>query len=120
MLSPLNDLAVVVPVDPSLMEISKTDNFGLKSSKDTQPEEALKWRCVASGPGNYSSTGTLVPNPIHVGDVLVLGNASNRSLRENWAKATELLGGERYLLVRGFATNDMIVVVDREAKDGTR
>lgn len=115
-LQPLNDLAMISPVDPAALEISKSDGFGMKASKDVAPEEALRWRVVAAGPGNYSSAGMLIPNPLHVGDVLILANATNRGLRDSWAKVTELIDGQKFLLCRGFSGESMIIVVDRHSQ----
>jgi hypothetical protein len=114
MLQPLNDIAILVPRDLSLMELTKSDSFGMKAAKDAVPEECLRWKIIAAGPGNFSSAGILVPNPLHIGDTIIIGGVSNRSLRETWAKMIELLDGQKFLLCRGFATEKFLIVVDRE------
>ncbi len=107
-ISPLNDLAVIVPLDLSAMEISKPEGFGIKVKADT-PEEALRWKVIAVGPGVYSQHGDTIPNPLHVGDVIVIANVPSHDLRESWSKLTELLDGSKYMLVRAFSNDPMII-----------
>jgi hypothetical protein len=59
MLTPLNDIAIIIPLNPSLLELQKADRFGLYVREKTL-EEYLRWRVIAAGPGVYSSTGLLI------------------------------------------------------------
>jgi co-chaperonin GroES (HSP10) len=111
MLQPLNDIAIIIPLNPSLLELQKADRFGLNVREKTL-EEYLRWRVIAAGPGVYSSTGTICPNPLKVGDVVICMTWTNQDIRERWDKVAELIHGQKCLAVRGFATENYLVVVD--------
>jgi co-chaperonin GroES (HSP10) len=112
-LQPINDVAVLLPVDLTLMNLVKDDGFGLKKVKDSAPEECLRWRVIAAGPGNFSSNGVLCPNPLRVGDVVIFASITNRALKEGYAHATELIDGQKYILCRGFDLTHMTIIVER-------
>jgi hypothetical protein len=64
-LQPLNDIAIIIPLDPSLLELQKADRFGLNVREKTL-EEYLRWRVIAAGPGVYSlhrPVDRLIPEP---------------------------------------------------------
>jgi hypothetical protein len=109
---PTNDTAIIQPLDPSTMDLNKAEGFGLKSTKADAPEEAIRWRVVQAGPGNYSSNGQLVPNPLRSGMTIVFLSVNNKTLRESWARSTQLLEGQRYLTIRGFASENPVAIVE--------
>lgn len=110
-LRPLNDIAIIVPLNPSLLELQKADRFGLNVREKTL-EEYLRWRVIAAGPGVYSSAGTICPNPLKVGDVVICMTWTNQDIRERWDKVAELIRGQKCLAVRGFAPENYLVIVD--------
>lgn len=109
MLSPTNDTVILVPVDPALMSLVKDERFGLKA-RDSGPEECLRWKVIAAGPGTLSSAGTPCPNPLNVGDVVILVSSTNSALREKYAKSTQLIDGQKYIICRGFDLNVQLIV----------
>lgn len=111
MLQPLNDVSIIVPLNPSLLELQKSEAFGLNVREKTL-DDYLLWRVIAAGPGVYSSNGTICPNPLKVGDVIICMTWSNKDIRERWDKVAESIHGQKCLAVRGFAPENYLVVVD--------
>ena len=109
MLQPLNDVSIIVPLNPSLLELQKSEAFGLNVREKTL-EDYLRWRVIAAGPGVYSSNGTICPNPLKVGDVVICTTWSNKDIRERWDKISELINGQKCLSIRGFGDNFLVVV----------
>jgi hypothetical protein len=51
-------------------------------------------------------------NPLRSGMTIVFLSVNNKTLRESWAKSTQLLEGQRYLTIRGFAPENAVAIVE--------
>jgi co-chaperonin GroES (HSP10) len=111
MIQPLNDLVIAVPVDLDLMKLPDSEGFGLKASKNSVSEEALRWRVIAAGPGVFTNTGSLIPNPVKVGDVIIIGGCSNLTFRESYAKSSMLIEGQKIIAHRSLDPASLMMIV---------
>lgn len=69
MITPLSDYLVVRPIEDVPDPNAIVSPYGGVRRYDSDP---MRGTVIAAGPGYVSHSGTLVPNPVSVGDVVVL------------------------------------------------
>jgi co-chaperonin GroES (HSP10) len=112
-----NKLSVELPHRTKSQVVKQISRFSVQMKRvdaicEKTLEEYLRWRVIAAGPGVYSSAGTICPNPLKVGDVVICMTWANQDIRERWDKVAELIHGQKCLAIRGFAPENYLVVVD--------
>jgi hypothetical protein len=122
----LGNLVIVIPADPSLMEMVPVEQgFGLQRSTKIETWD-LQWKIISAGSGAkfMTSHGRIVhlPLAVQVGDVVLL-RINDDDCRTSWADTKFFWNGERALMVlasgdpQEFPTGNVLAVVSRDGQD---